>query len=260
MTIKDHTFFITGAASGLGFACAERLIEQGGKVLLADINAHAGAIAEQTLGSRAKFVQTDVTDEASVQAALHLAVQHFGALHGAINCAGIGPAERVLGKNGVHSLATFSKTIQINLIGTFNVIRLAAATISYPSSVPPKEGGEERGGIIINTASVAAFDGQIGQAAYAASKGGIVAMTLPIARELARFGIRVMTIAPGIFETPMLLNLSEAARQSLGVQVPYPSRLGKPTEFASLVQHIIENEMLNGEVIRLDGAIRMGAK
>lgn len=231
------------------------VIENGGFAILADINTETGIAAATALGDRARFAQTDVTDEASVQQAVDMALSTFGSLHGAINCAGIGPAERVLGKNGVHSLANFSKVIQINLIGTFNVIRLAAAAMQGNE---PAESGER--GVVINTASVAAFDGQIGQAAYSASKGGIVAMTLPIAREFARFGIRMMTIAPGIFETPMMANMPEDTKISLGQQVPFPSRLGKPAEYAALAKHILENVMLNGEVIRLDGAIRMAAK
>lgn len=255
MTISNHTFFITGAASGLGLATAQMVIEQGGQVLLADINAEAGVQAEQQLGPKAKFVATDVCDEASVKNALTEGLKHFGRFDAVVNCAGIGPAERVLGRNGIHSLASFSKVIQINLLGAFNVIRLLAEQMQ---NNPAGASGER--GIIINTASVAAFEGQIGQAAYAASKGGIVAMTLPLAREFARVGIRVMTIAPGIFETPLLANLPEEARISLGQQVPFPSRLGQASEFAALVQHIIENQMLNGTVIRLDGAIRMAAK
>lgn len=255
MTISNHTFFITGAASGLGLATAEMVIEQGGLVLLADINADAGAQAEKKLGSKAKFVATDVSDEASVKNTLAEGLKHFGRFDGVVNCAGIGPAERVLGRNGIHSLASFSKVIQINLVGAFNVIRLLAEHMQYN----PAGASSERG-VIINTASVAAFEGQIGQAAYAASKGGIVAMTLPLAREFARVGIRVMTIAPGIFETPLLANLPEEARISLGQQVPFPSRLGQASEFAALVHQIIENQMLNGTVIRLDGAIRMAAK
>jgi NAD(P)-dependent dehydrogenase (short-subunit alcohol dehydrogenase family) len=200
-------------------------------------------------------VQTDVTDEASAQNAVATAVQRFGALQGVVNCAGVANAERVLGKAGPHSLSAFSKVISINLIGTFNVLRLAAAAISRSE---PRPGGER--GIIINTASAAAFDGQIGQAAYSASKGGIVSMALPVARELARFGIRVVTVAPGIFDTPLLAKLPETARRSLGEQVPFPPRLGRPEEFAALVAHIIENEMLNAEVIRLDGALRMADK
>jgi NAD(P)-dependent dehydrogenase (short-subunit alcohol dehydrogenase family) len=255
MIISNHTFFVTGAASGLGLATAEMVIAQGGQVLLVDINAEAGALAENKLGPKAKFVATDVSDEASVKNALAEGLKHFGRFDGVVNCAGIGPAERVLGRNGIHSLASFSKVIQINLIGAFNVIRLLA---EHMQCNPAGESGER--GVIINTASVAAFEGQIGQTAYAASKGGIVAMTLPLAREFARVGIRVMTIAPGIFETPLLANLPEEARVSLGQQVPFPSRLGQASEFAALVQHIIENQMLNGTVIRLDGAIRMAAK
>ena len=255
MQIKDKTFLITGGASGLGFATAKTIIEHGGKALLADINALTGEQAERTLGKNAKFVQTDVSNEESVQNAISIALDTFGSLNGAINCAGIGPAERVVGKNGPHSLASFTKTISINLIGTFNVIRLAAAVMQNNEA---GESGER--GVIINTASVAAFDGQIGQAAYSASKGGIVAMTLPIAREFARIGIRVMTIAPGLFETPLLAGLPEEARISLGQQVPFPARLGQPAEYAALAKHIIKNQMLNGEVIRLDGAIRMAAK
>lgn len=255
MQIKDKTFLITGGASGLGFATAKNIVENGGNVLLADINSVTGEHAETTLGKNAKFVQTDVSNDESVQNAISTALQTFGGLNGAINCAGIGPAERVVGKNGPHSLASFTKTISINLIGTFNVIRLVAAVIQNNEA---GESGER--GVIINTASVAAFDGQIGQAAYSASKGGIVAMTLPIAREFSRLGIRVMTIAPGLFETPLLAGLPEEARISLGQQVPFPARLGQPSEYAALAEHIIKNQMLNGEVIRLDGAIRMAAK
>ncbi len=255
MELKNKVFIVTGGASGLGFATAQMIVENKGYALLADVNVEAGEAAQKLLGEHAHFVRTDVTDEVSVQNAIDTAIYTFGGLHGAINCAGIGPAERVLGRNGVHSLNSFSKVIQINLIGTFNVIRLVSNAMQNNA---PSENGDR--GIFINTASVAAFDGQIGQAAYSASKGGIVAMTLPIARELARFGIRVMTIAPGIFETPMLMNMSEEVRTSLGQQVPFPSRLGKPNEYAALAKHIIENQMLNGEVIRLDGAIRMGAK
>jgi NAD(P)-dependent dehydrogenase (short-subunit alcohol dehydrogenase family) len=255
MEIKDKVFIITGGASGLGLATAQMIVENNGYAVLADVNVANGQNAEIALGARAKFVKTDVTDETSVQNALNRAVQTFGGLHGAINCAGIGTAERVLSKTGVHSLSHFSKVIQINLIGSFNVIRLAAAIMQKNE---PNSGGER--GILISTASVAAFDGQIGQSAYSASKGGIVAMTLPIARELARFGIRVMTIAPGLFETPLLTGLGDAVIQSLGQQVPFPARLGKPSEYAALAKHIIENIMLNGEVIRLDGAIRMAAK
>ncbi len=260
MTIKDKVFFITGAASGLGLATAKMIVENNGFALIADVNTEGGQAAEKMLGKRAKFVCTNVTDETSVQAALDRAVEKFGGLNGAINCAGIGPAERILGRHGVHLLTSFSKVIQINLVGTFNVTRLAANIIHNSSNPNPQSSTLEEQGVIINTASVAAFDGQIGQAAYSASKGGIVAMTLPIARELAKFGIRVMTIAPGIFETPLLMGMSDEVRRSLGQQVPFPSRLGKPEEYAALAKHIIENQMLNGEVIRLDGAIRMAAK
>ena len=255
MLIQNKTFIVTGGASGLGFATARMITENKGNVIIADINNDAGEAAEKTLGNHAKFIKTDVTDESSVQNAINFAVHNFGSLNGAVNCAGIGPAERILGKTGVHNLASFAKVININLIGTFNVVRLAA------DAMQKNEAGEDgERGIIISTASVAAYDGQIGQAAYSASKGGIVAMTLPIARELARFGIRVMVIAPGIFETPLLAAMPEDVRLSLGKQVPFPARLGQPDEYAFLAKHIIENIMLNGEVIRLDGAIRMGAK
>lgn len=252
MEITKKTVFVTGGASGLGAACVRLLIQSGANVIIADLNNEIGTALADELGAATTFVCTNVTDEASVKAALQVAVEHFGGLQVVINCAGIGVAERVLGKSGPSSLETFSKVININLIGTFNVIRLAAAVMS--ENRPDQEG--ERG-VIINTASVAAFDGQIGQAAYSASKGGIVGMTLPIAREFARIGIRVMTIAPGLFDTPLLGSLPEPARISLGQQVPFPSRLGRPAEYAALAKHIIENTMLNGEVIRLDGAIRM---
>jgi len=255
MEIKNNTFLITGGASGLGFTTAEMIIKNGGNAVLLDVNAEAGKQAEIQLGKNAKFVKTDVTNELEVQNAIDMTIKHFGGIHGVANCAGVGPAMRVVGKNGPHPLDFFSKIININLIGTFNVLRLAT---NIMQNNEPNEGGER--GIIINTASVAAFDGQIGQAAYSASKGGIVAMTLPIARELARMGIRVMTIAPGIFETPLLASMPDDVKESLGKQVPFPPRLGQPSEYANLVKHIIENQMLNGEVIRLDGAIRMGAK
>lgn len=252
MEIQGKTFFVTGGGSGLGAATARLLVESGAEVLIADVNVEAGQGVAAGLGSSARFAQTDVTSEESVQSSLQSALDAFGSLHGVVNCAGIAVAEKVLGKNSPHNLDSFSKAIQINLIGTFNVIRLAAAVMAQNE---PSPGGER--GVIVNTASVAAFDGQIGQAAYSASKGGVVSMTLPLAREFARYGIRVMTIAPGIFSTPMLAGLPEAAQQSLAQQVPFPPRLGKPAEYAALVKHIIENEMLNGEVIRLDGAIRM---
>ncbi len=255
MEIQGKIFLISGGGSGLGKATVQRLVRQGAQVMIADINQTAGEQNVAEVGEQVDFVHTDVTDEASVKNVVQLTVKRFGALHGAINCAGIGTAERTLSKRGVHALASFTKTIQVNLIGTFNVLRLAAEVMAHNE---PGESGER--GVIINTASVAAFDGQIGQIAYAASKGGIVGMTLPAARDLAIFGIRVMTIAPGIFDTPLLAGLSEAARLSLGQQVPFPSRLGQPHEYADLVAHIIQNQMLNGEVIRLDGAIRMAPK
>jgi NAD(P)-dependent dehydrogenase (short-subunit alcohol dehydrogenase family) len=229
-------------------------VQSGASVVLADLNEASGQRVASELGPQARFALVDVTDEGSVQQGLGVAGE-LGTLRGVVNAAGIVLAEKVVGKNGPHSLDAFMRVIRVNLAGTFNVIRLASATIS---ATTPTSTGER--GVIVNTASVAAYDGQIGQPAYSASKGGIVAMTLPIARELARYGIRVMAIAPGIFDTPMMSSLPEAARQSLGEQVPFPPRLGKPAEYAALVRHIIENEMLNGEVIRLDGAIRMAAK
>jgi len=255
MQITGKTFIVTGGASGLGRATAETIVGAGGNVVLLDVNGDTGRAAEQAMGAKAKFAQADVTSEDQVRAAVDLAVSSFGGLHGAVNAAGIGPAAKTLGRNGPHPLDLFEKTIKINLVGTFNVIRLAAAVIAQNQ---PADTGER--GVIVNTASIAAYDGQIGQVAYAASKGGIVGMTLPIAREFAAIGIRVVTIAPGIFDTPLLAALPEAARVSLGQQVPFPSRLGRPSEYGALVRHILENEMLNGEVIRLDGALRMAPK
>lgn len=255
MRVGGSTFFITGGGSGLGAATARLLAENGARVVLADVNEEAGEHTAKEIGSGAKFVRTDVTEEESVQDALDSAVETFGSLNGVVNCAGIGPAAKVFGKKGVHDLGLFTKTVEINLVGTFNVIRLAAVKMADGE---PDEGGER--GVIINTASVAAYDGQIGQSAYAASKGGVVALTLPVARELASSGIRVVTIAPGIFETPMLAALPEDAKESLGKQVPFPPRLGRPEEYAALARHIVENQMLNGEVIRLDGAIRMAPR
>lgn len=252
MELENKGVLVTGGASGLGGACVRLLSQAGAKVVIADLNSETGMALATELGDSTRFVNTNVVDEASVQSAVQAAVETFGGLHILINCAGIGVAERMLGKTGPHSLNSFNKVIQVNLVGTFNSIRLAAAAMAANT---PNEGGER--GVIINTASVAAFDGQIGQAAYSASKGGVVGMTLPIARELARYGIRVMTIAPGIFDTPMQAGLPEPARISLGQQVPFPPRLGRPDEYAALAKHIIENEMLNGEVIRLDGGIRM---
>ena len=254
MEIKNSTFIVTGGASGLGAATARAIAAAGGNVVIADVNADAGNALAKELG-RARFIKTDVTAEADGQAAVALALKEFGGLQGLVNCAGIGVAEKTLGREGPHALASFIRVISINLTGTFNMIRLAADAMSKGQ---PNAGGER--GVIINTASVAAYDGQIGQAAYSASKGGIVGMTLPIARDLARSGIRVMTIAPGIFLTPMLLGLPKEAQDSLGKMVPFPPRLGQPPEYAALAMHIIENEMLNGEVIRLDGAIRMAPK
>jgi NAD(P)-dependent dehydrogenase (short-subunit alcohol dehydrogenase family) len=255
MQIKDSVFLIPGGASGLGAATAANLAAAGGKVVLADLNQQAGEKFAATLGSGARFVVADVTSETQVQFAVDTAVKAFGAVHGLINCAGVAPGERVVGRHGPHQLETFSRAININLVGSFNTLRLAAGAMAKNT---PNGDGER--GVIINTASIAAFEGQIGQAAYSASKGGIVAMALPIARELAKLGIRVMTIAPGIFDTPMLASMSEEIRASLGAQVPFPSRLGEPAEYARLAAFIIENPMLNGDVIRLDGAIRMTAK
>jgi 3-hydroxyacyl-CoA dehydrogenase/3-hydroxy-2-methylbutyryl-CoA dehydrogenase len=255
MQIQGSSAIVTGGASGLGAATARRLHEQGAKVVIADLNEQAGQELESALHERALFVRTDVTDETSVQQTVERAVEQHGGLQILINCAGTAIAEKILGKAGPHELAHFAKVIQINLIGTFNTLRLAAAVMA--ENQPNQE--DERG-VIINTASVAAFDGQIGQAAYAASKAGVAGLTLPAARELARYGIRVMTIAPGIFDTAMLAGLPEPARASLGQQVPFPSRLGRPEEYAVLVQHIVENVMLNGETIRLDGALRMAPK
>jgi NAD(P)-dependent dehydrogenase (short-subunit alcohol dehydrogenase family) len=231
------------------------VVSAGGKAIIADLNQGAAETLASELGPNVRVAATDVTREDSVQATVDLAVKEFGGLHGAVCCAGIAVAEKVLGKSGPHSLAAFAKVINVNLVGTFNVLRLAAAAMA---NNPPDAEGER--GAIVTTASVAAFEGQIGQAAYAASKGGVVALTLPAARELARYGIRVVAVAPGTFDTPLLAGLPEAARKSLGEQVPFPSRLGRPEEFAALVRHVIENPMLNGEVIRLDGALRMGPR
>ncbi len=255
MHIQDHTFLVTGAGSGLGAATAERLVAAGGHVLIAERNAETGADRARRLGERAAFVETDVTDAEAVTRAIETAVDRFGGLHGVVNCAGIVLGRRTLSRQGPHDLESFATVIQVNLIGSFNVIRLAAGVMA--ENTPDEEG--ERG-VIINTASVAAFDGQIGQAAYSASKGGIVGMTLPLARDLASLGIRVMAIAPGVFETPMVAGMPDDVKASLGQQVPFPSRLGRPSEYAFLAQHIIENVMLNGEVIRLDGAIRMAPR
>jgi NAD(P)-dependent dehydrogenase (short-subunit alcohol dehydrogenase family) len=250
MEIKDAVAVVTGGASGLGLATTKRLLDAGAQVVVLDLR---GEDTVSELGERARFVQADVTDEAAVTKVLDTA-ESMGTLRILVNCAGTGNALRVLSKDGVFPLAAFRKIVDINLVGTFNVLRLAAERIAKTDLI-----GEERG-VIINTASVAAFDGQIGQAAYSASKGGVVGMTLPIARDLASKAIRVMTIAPGLFDTPLLAGLPEPARESLGKQVPHPSRLGNPDEYGALAVHIIENPMLNGEVIRLDGAIRMAPR
>ncbi len=250
MEIKDAVAVVTGGASGLGLATTKRLLDAGAQVVVLDLR---GKDAVDELGDRAVFAQTDVTDEAAVTAALD-AAEKLGPLRIAVNCAGTGNAMKTLSKDGPFPLDAFRKIVEINLIGTFNVIRLAAERMAKTEPV-----GEERG-VIVNTASVAAFDGQIGQAAYSASKGGVVGMTLPIARDLSRELIRVVTIAPGLFDTPLLAGLPEPAKESLGKQVPHPSRLGKPDEYGALAVHIVENPMLNGEVIRLDGAIRMAPR
>ena len=255
MQLKDKVFVVTGGGSGLGAETARGLVAAGAKVLLADVNQAAGEAMAAELGAAAKFVATDVTNEASATQAIQTAISALGGIHGLVNCAGVAPAEKVVGKEGPHRLDSFAKVININLVGTFNMLRLAAAEMQKNE---PDANGER--GVIINTASVAAYEGQLGQAAYAASKGGIVALTLPVAREMARSGIRCMTIAPGIMETPMLLGMPPEVQDSLNKMVPFPVRMGKPAEYAALVRHIAENAYLNGEVIRLDGAIRMGTK
>jgi NAD(P)-dependent dehydrogenase (short-subunit alcohol dehydrogenase family) len=252
MKISGSTAVITGGASGLGRATAERLVAGGGRVVLLDLPRSPGAEVARTLGDGALFTPADVTSADEVAAALEAAVTRHGGIQILVNCAGVGAAERTFGRRGPADLAAFTRVVTINLIGHFNAIRLAAAHMA--KNQPTAEG--ERG-VVINTASVAAFDGQIGQAAYSASKGGIVGMTLPIARDLAELGVRVCTIAPGIFDTPLLGTLPDPVRESLAKQVPFPPRLGRPAEYAALAAHIIENGMLNGETIRLDGAIRM---
>jgi NAD(P)-dependent dehydrogenase (short-subunit alcohol dehydrogenase family) len=253
--LSKSTFLVTGGASGLGAGTVRTLHSSGANVVIADLQADKGEALARELGAKARFVKCDVTSEADGKAAVDLALTTFGGLQGLVNCAGIAIGEKTIGKEGPHSLGSFARVVTINLIGTFNMIRLAADAMSKGE---PNAGGER--GVIVNTASVAAFDGQIGQVAYAASKGGVVGMTLPIARDLARSGIRVCTIAPGIFLTPMLEGLPKEVQDSLGQQVPFPPRLGQPAEYAALVKHIAENGMLNGEVIRLDGAIRMAPK
>jgi len=243
---------VTGGASGLGLATVRTLVEAGGQVVILDRPGSAGEDVWRELGERTLFASADVTSEGEVATAVARAVERFGALHVAVNCAGVGAAMKTVGKDGPMPLAVFAKVIEVNLIGTFNVTRLAAAQMAKNA---PNDEGER--GVVINTASAAAFDGQIGQAAYSASKGGVVGMTLPIARDLASLGIRVVTVAPGTFDTPMLAMLPESQRQALAAQIPFPSRLGRPSEFAALVRHVVENAMLNGETIRLDGALRM---
>jgi len=254
MDIRGTSALVTGGASGLGAATARRLAALGARVTVADLNADLGhrVIADMADG---RFVPADVTDEAACAAAVASAVEHGDGLHILVNCAGIALAERILGKEGRHDLGRFRRAVEINLVGTFTMLMYAAEAMARNQ---PNQEGER--GVIINTASIAAFDGQIGQAAYAASKGGVAALTLPAARELARIGVRVMSIAPGLFDTAMLAGLPEAARVSLGQQAPFPARLGRPEEYAALVEHIVENPMLNGEVIRLDGALRMAPR
>lgn len=254
MQIANNVFIVTGGASGLGEATVRRLAAAGGKVVVADVQADAGTALAKTLGTSARFVQCDVTREGDAQQAV-AAAQALGELRGLVNCAGIAIGEKTIGKDGPHALASFTRVISVNLIGSFNMIRVAADAMSRLAASADGERG-----VLINTASVAAFDGQIGQVAYAASKGGVVGMTLPVARDLARSGIRCVTIAPGLFATPMLLGMPQEVQDSLGKQVPFPSRLGQPAEYAALACHIIENVMLNGETIRLDGAIRMQPK
>ncbi len=255
MQIANRTFIVTGGASGLGEACVRRLIAAGGRAVIADLNSDVGQQLAGEFPDVARFVRTDVTSSIDAEAATNTAIREFGALHGLVQCAGILEAARIIGRGSPHDLALFERVVRINLVGTFNMLRLAAAAMSKGT---PSEDGEC--GVIINTSSVSAFEGQIGQAAYAASKGGVASLTLPAARELARFGIRVVAIAPGAFDTQMMAGTTDELRASLAAQIPFPPRFGKPEEFAHLVQSIIENPYLNGEVIRLDGALRMGSK
>lgn len=258
MELADRVFLVTGAGSGLGAAVAQMAVASGGRVVIADVNAEAGADMAATLGDAARFVRTDVTSAGEGAAAVGAAQQAFGRLDVLVNCAGIAPGERILGREGPHALDSFARAININLVGTFNMLRLAAAAMAAQD--PRTDAPSAERGVIVNTASIAAYDGQIGQAAYAASKGGVVGLTLPAARDLARHAIRVVTIAPGIFRTPMMAAMTQEVQDALGAAVPFPSRLGDPAEYAALVAHILRNQMLNGEVIRLDGALRMGAK
>lgn len=255
MNIDKSTFIITGGGSGLGKATALLFSKSGANVVLADLKKDTAEKVAQEIGDKAKAIECNVTDEKQVQASVDLAIESFGGLNGAINCAGVGIAQRVAGKDGPHSLSAFKFVIEVNLVGSFNMIRLAASAMT---KLDPDEKGER--GVFVNTASAAAFEGQIGQAAYSASKGGLVAMTLPIARELARFGIRCVTIAPGLFDTPMMGAAGEEANAILTAQVPYPARLGRAPEYASLAKQIVENSMLNGTTLRLDGALRLQPK
>jgi NAD(P)-dependent dehydrogenase (short-subunit alcohol dehydrogenase family) len=252
MDIAERAFVVTGGGSGLGEATARMLAGAGGRVLVADVQDDHGERVVADLGGAARFAHMDVTDEASVRAGMDAAVDAFGALHGAVSCAGVAIARKVVGRDGPHPLDHFEWVVRVNLVGTFNVVRLAAYAMGAND---PGQDGER--GVIVNTASIAAFDGQVGQAAYAASKGGVVGLTLPVARELGRTGIRVVTIAPGVFETPMMAALPAEARDHILEQAVFPARSGQPVEFAALVRHAIENRMLNGETIRLDGGIRM---
>ena len=255
MQISDPVVLVTGAGSGLGAAVARMVVESGGKAVILDVNTGAGQAMAESLGANARFQRCDVTSDAEGRAAIGAARATFGRIDALVNCAGVAPGEKIVGREGAHDLDRFARAISINLIGTFNMLRLAAEAMAGQDPAPNGERG-----VIVNTASIAAFDGQIGQAAYAASKGGVAALTLPAARELARHGIRVVTIAPGIFATPMMAGLPAEVQESLGASVPFPSRLGDPAEYAALVRHIFENPMLNGEVIRLDGALRMAPK
>lgn len=255
MKLENSVFLITGAGSGLGAAVARMAVAAGARTVLLDLNRESGAALAQELGEASRFVCTDVTSADDATAAVQSAIQTFGRIDVLVNCAGVAPGEKIVGREGPHGLESFAKTVTINLIGTFNMLRLAASAMANQQPGATKERG-----VIINTASVAAFEGQIGQAGYAASKGGVASLTLPAARELARHAIRVMAIAPGIFETPMMSGMPQEVQDALGASVPFPQRLGKPEEFAALVRHIVENPMLNGEVIRLDGALRMSPR
>ncbi len=255
MNVIGKVIVVTGGSSGLGAATVRMIHDAGGRAVIADVNVEAGAALQKELSGPSLFVETDVSSEDSARGLVKTTLETYGRLDGLVNCAGIAPAERVVGRDAVHKLETFQRVLAVNLLGTFNVSRLAAEAMSKQAACADGERG-----VIVNTASVAAYDGQIGQSAYAASKAGVAGMTLPLARELARYGIRVVAIAPGIFETPMLLNMAQEIQDALGRMVPFPQRMGRPAEFAFLVKHIFENQMLNGEVIRLDGAIRMQAK